>query len=71
MELIPVRSSALEAIGYDPATMTLYVAFHEGMVYAYSCVPPEVHATMLRAESVGQYLEGTINRSNYPFQRVQ
>ena len=71
IELCPVESSALVAVGYDPAQMTLYVEFHQGMVYAYSCVPPEVHTALLRADSLGGYLEGTIKRSNYPFKRVR
>ena len=39
MEMIPVGSSHLEAIGYDPYNATLIIAFQDGSEYEYSDVP--------------------------------
>jgi hypothetical protein len=55
MQHTPVNSSMLSAIGYDPSTQTLEAQFAKGGLYRYTEVPPEVHAEMMAAESVGSY----------------
>jgi hypothetical protein len=47
---IPVQSSNVISIGYDPNTQTLEVAFSTG-VYQYAEVPPEVHLGLMGGES--------------------
>ena len=34
-QLIPVRSTNVAAIGYDPTSSELYVKFHNGALYCY------------------------------------
>lgn len=48
MEMRPVVSGAVRAVGYDPATRVMRVAFRTGGVYDYLDVGPELHAEMLR-----------------------
>ena len=53
MEMKPVKSSNIEAIGYDPATQTLAVKFRHGGVYHYEGVPASAHEALVNAKSVG------------------
>src|SRR5690606_22120151 len=53
MRWIPVRSSNLSAVAYDPNTRTLYIEFHSSGTYAYSNVPPSVYQGLLNASSHG------------------
>jgi hypothetical protein len=55
MKRIPVTSSNIMSVGYDPATRMLEVAYSTG-IYQYAGVPPEVHLNMMAAESKGRYL---------------
>ena len=57
MELMPVQSTNLHAIGYDPGSMALQVQFHNGDVYAYSNVPPDVYSQMLSGDAGGVFAE--------------
>lgn len=53
--MIPVESSNIKAIGYDPANKVLKVQFLSGVTWQYSGVPPEEHAALMDAESKGSY----------------
>lgn len=71
-----VSSSNIASVGYDPASSTLEVEFHNhqdrrrsGPVYQYYGVPAEVHQRMMRSESVGRYFKNQIERV-YPYAKV-
>ena len=66
---LPVESSAIESVGYDARTRTLEVEFVGGGVYRYLGVPPREHETLLRAESLGTYVNKRI-KPRYRFVRV-
>lgn len=66
MHRLPVESSAIASVGYDARTRTLEVEFVGGGVYRYLGVPPREHETLLRADSLGAY----VNRSIKPRYRV-
>lgn len=66
---IPVISSNLRSVGYDPVTSTLEVEFHTGSVYEYRRVPAQVHDGLMRAGSKGEYFHDNI-RDRYPTRRV-
>jgi hypothetical protein len=53
MEMKPVQSSNIEAVGYDPDTQTLAVQFNGGGVYHYAGVSAEAHKALVEAPSVG------------------
>lgn len=57
IELKPVDSSQVRAIGYDPATQTLACSFVHGAgaIYHYAGVSPETHAAFIAAESIGKF----------------
>jgi len=63
MRRIPVQSSMLKSVGYDPATATLEVEFHDATVYQYYGVPAIVHRDLLAAPSIGQYFAFFIKTS--------
>lgn len=68
MRRLPVRSSVLAAVGYDPATAELEIEFASGDVYRYYAVPARVHRELVEAESPGAYFNRAIN-DRYPTRR--
>jgi hypothetical protein len=56
MEMKPVKSSNIKAIGYDPATQTLAVEFNHGGLYHYANVPAAAHQELVSAKSIGGHL---------------
>jgi hypothetical protein len=61
-----VDSSAVESVGYDARSRTLEVEYADGGgVYRYFDVPPRAHDQLLRAESIGGY----VNRRIKPYHR--
>ena len=65
MEMIPVSSSAIRAIGYDIETKRMKIAFVEGYAYDFCGVPESVFNGLLRAGSKGRYYNDHI-RDRYP-----
>lgn len=57
IELVPVESNQVKAIGYDAASKTLAVTFNhgKGAIYHYPDVAPETHAAFIGAESIGRF----------------
>lgn len=72
MELTPVNSSIISAIGHDPDTNTLRVQFtrDKGKVsYDYRGVTSDDFAALRSAESIGKHFSANI-RNNFPFTKV-
>ncbi len=69
MELKPVNSSSLAAIGYDTAAKTLVLEFRTGGTYAYFDVPPSRHRALLKASSMGEHFMHSI-RDRYPYVKL-
>jgi len=70
MERIPVSSSTLSSIGYDPETYTLEVEFLKGGVYQYYNVPGEIFEQFLHAGSKGTFLDQNIKKTGYAYNKV-
>jgi hypothetical protein len=68
MERIPVSSSTIAAMGYDPTTCTLEVEFNSGTLYQYTGVPQGEFEAFMQAESKGSYLHTNIKK--YPCARL-
>lgn len=60
MEMIPVDSSNISAIGYNSETMTLKIEFNNGRAYEYYNVPQAEFDNLLNAGSKGQYANQNI-----------
>jgi len=69
MNRLSVKSSNIRSVGYDPATSTLEVEFSSGGVYRYPQVPAEIHAAMIKAESVGKFFHACV-RDKFPAFKV-
>jgi hypothetical protein len=55
-----VQSSSLLSVGYDPEHEILELQFQQGHVYRYAGVPARVYADLMRAESIGGYVNQRI-----------
>ena len=69
MERIPVESSMIQAVGYDPESAELEVEFHTGQTYRYAGVPRAVYEGLLAAESKGRYMHAHVIDA-YPYRQV-
>ena len=67
MNMIPVDSSNLEAVGYESGT--LYISFHHGGTYCYYDVPEYIYRDLMQADSHGKYFHANI-RNVYRHQRL-
>lgn len=70
MEMIPVSSTNLFAIGYNLETAALRVQFLNGGIYEYQGVPQELYDGLLAASSKGQFLNEHIKKVGYPFVKI-
>lgn len=67
MERRAVSSSSVASVGWDPSTRMLEIEFTSGRIYRYFDVPEIVHAGLVRAKSIGQFLNERI-RDRYHFE---
>ncbi|MCW5553180.1 MAG: KTSC domain-containing protein [Verrucomicrobiae bacterium] len=65
-----VPSSNLAAVGYNPFTAVLTIAFHGDRVYQYFRVPVSIYQGLLRAESHGKYFHAHI-KNRYAYRRIR
>jgi len=56
VQLRPVASRAVAAIGYDEQAQEVYVRFHGGSTYAYGHVPANVWDALQDTDSVGRFV---------------
>lgn len=71
MERTPVSSSNLRSVGYDAATRTLEIEFHNGGLYRYTGVPATVHAGLMSASSHGSYFDAHIKKAGYSYTKLR
>jgi hypothetical protein len=69
MELVPVISSDIKAVGYDKVSTTLVVVFHTSGTYQYFGVPEHLYLAFMDAESKGKFLNQYI-KYNYRYQKI-
>lgn len=69
MQRVPVQSSNIASIGYDPAHYLLEIEFLDGAVYQYARVPSHIHQGLMDAESKGGFFARWI-RDQYPTTRL-
>jgi hypothetical protein len=60
MERSRVDSSSVLSVGYDTAAAELEIEFHNGRVYRYLKVPAAAYRLLLRAPSIGEYVNTVI-----------
>lgn len=60
MRMINVSSDAIEAIGYDPASMRLCIRFTGGREYDFCGVPRHLYEQLMSAGSHGEFYNSHI-----------
>ena len=55
MKRLPVDSSAIRAVGYDPNSQVLEIEYANGGVYDYYDVPPNLYQEFCEADSMGAF----------------
>ena len=70
MERIPIQSSNLASVGYDPENVTLEVEFSRGGIYQYYGVPQHIYEGLINASSKGNFFHHNIKSAGYPCQKV-
>ncbi len=65
-----LKSTNLKSTGYDPATKTLEVTFHNGGTYRYQHVSQQLYDGLLSAASHGRYFEQHIKTKKHPFEKL-
>ena len=60
MLLVPVASTNLAAMGYDPVSGELQVQFQNGRIYSYQNVPMEIYQGLVNAPSKGTFFAQAI-----------
>jgi len=69
IEMIPVNSSNILAIGYDETNQIVHVQFSNNSEYIYKGVPKHEFDGLLNAPSLGSYLHRNYKNA-YPYERV-
>lgn len=62
--MTPVKSSNIEAVGYDIVEQKLTVRFKGGATHCYEGVPPKKHRELMAADSVGSYFHANIRNDH-------
>ena len=60
MQRMVVESSSVRSIGYDELTFELEIEFHNGRAYRYQQVPIAAYRLLLRAPSIGEFVNTQI-----------
>jgi hypothetical protein len=70
MKRIPVGSSNVSSVGYDPVTSTLEIEFHGGRIYQYANGPTRHFVELTSGSgSVGGYFNRHVKNS-YQYRRA-
>lgn len=69
MVRIPVTSSDIASVGYNPVTRVLEVEFVKTGVYSYIGVPPELYAELMAAPSKGKFFNKAIKNGPFPYEK--
>lgn len=69
MNMQPVTSSNINAVGYDESSRKLRVQFKSGL-YEYSDVEPGVFKSLMEADSVGKFVGANVAKQ-YKFERIE
>lgn len=70
MERVPVESTLLRSVGYDPVSETLELELRRGRIYQYFEVDEDVLRELLAADSKGRYFNAFI-KDQYPYRRIR
>ena len=67
--MVKVKSSNLDAVGYDRKSGVLRILFREGAMYDYHAVPQKIYNQLMEASSKGAFFQEHIV-SQFKYSRV-
>ena len=67
---VPIESKALAAVGYSKKLRALEIEFHNGAIYRYRDVAPQVHTALMQAPSKARFYHENI-KGKYRSLRVR
>lgn len=70
MNRFPVTSSNLSAVGYDPASGSLEIAFKKGGVYHYFDVSRPIYEGLVSAPSLGRFFDINVKKAGYAVRKI-
>ncbi len=70
MEMTPVESSNIAAVGYNEEDKELHIEFNSGKTYAYQDVPEDIAKGLVEAESVGKYFHANIRNGGFGYAEI-
>lgn len=72
IDMMSVKSSNIESIGYDPDKRELHVKFKSGGHYVYEEIESTVHTSAMAADSVGGFLHANVIKGpkKYKYRKV-
>lgn len=62
MLLVPVISSDIAAMGFDPVMNELQIQFRTGRIYSYANVPQDLYNSLVTAPSIGSFFAQFIKK---------
>ena len=71
MNRIPVSSSTIDSIGYDPESAILEIEFQNRSIYLYFDIPPYIHDDLMSASSHGRYFNALIKKSHFSYMKIR
>jgi len=67
---IPVSSSMIMSMGWNPDTGRLVAQFSEGVWYEYDGIPADIAARIIFNKSVGGTFDALIKKGGFTYRRV-
>lgn len=64
IDLKPVKSSNIKAVGYDPVNHALRIQFNSDAVHEYESVTPDKHTALMNAPSIGSHFHANIKSAH-------
>lgn len=71
VELKPIASSNLVAIGFNVSTKDLWVLFKNNLLYQYKDINIKLYEELLKADSKGSYLRNNIISKNPSYKKFK
>lgn len=68
--MVPVSSSQIQSIGYDPGTKKAQVRFSNNALYEYDDVPIGVVDSIINAESPGRQFQSSL-KFGFNYRRLE
>ena len=65
-----MESSLVVSVGYDPKKQILELEFTSGSIYRYEDVPQEEYRSLMKAKSIGAYVNQNI-KDDYRYTRIR